>query len=242
MKNLVFILFGIFLIVPLLAEKPLPAEAVEPAMPAGSEYLIICGGPALRTWEKNKRYQHDNTWLNFISAAEIRWKQIKGKAQPGDVLTWLVFEPGYERRGKENGEDLVKSIENRARALGVNLKWFKLSSEVVDHINEGYSRDSVKIANLDYFGHSNRNCWMFDYSNGVDGCSSAFLHNKDLPALKKGSFLEQAHVQSWGCHSAQSFTDEWKRCTGTTMIGTVGKTDYSTGGLPVVTRARGWSS
>ena len=219
-------------------------QTVEPphaAIPAGSEYIIICGGPALREWEKNKRRPHDNTWVNFITAGEIRWGQIKKVARPGDVFTWLVYRPGYDRRSKADGEDHVRSIENRALSLGVTVKWFGPSDEVVEHINNGYPRDTVRIANLDYFGHSNRNCWMFDYSNGVDGCSTSFLHNRDLPALKKGSFIEQARVKSWGCHSAESFTQEWKRYTGTVMIGTVGKTDYSTGGLPVVTRARGWS-
>jgi hypothetical protein len=221
------------------------AAAVEPprpAMPAGSEYIIICGGPALKTWEKSKKRPHDNTWANFVAASEVRWKQIKAKAKPGDVLTWLVYKPGYARRSKEDGEDRVRSIENRARALGVTVKWFGPSQEVIDHINGAYPRGEVKIANLDYFGHSNRNCWMFDYSNGVDGCSYSFLHNKDLPQLKPGSFIAAAHVKSWGCHSAESFCQQWKKATGTTMIGTVGKTDYSTGGLPKVTRAPGWSS
>lgn len=251
MKNIIAVLFtSLFWIAPLGAQEAqvvpaIPVEPigqVEPAVPAGSEYIVICGGPAMRTWEKSKHYQHDNTWVNFIAAAEIRWKQIKSQPHSGDALTWLVYRTGYERRGKENGEDLIKSIEARARVLGVNLRWFNSGAELVDYINNGYARDSIKIANLDYFGHSNKNCWMFDYSSDIDGCSMAFLHNKDLPGLKMGSFLENAHVKSWGCHSAQSFTDEWKRYTGTTMTGTVGKTDYSTGGLPVVTRAKGWSN
>lgn len=260
MKNIIIaLLSGIFLSLPAFAQERAAAEAVpagdvrpedvaaavepaHPAAPAGSEYIIICGGPALKAWEKSKRHPHDNTWMNFIGASEIRWNQIKSHTKPGDVLTWLIYKPGYERRSKEDGEDHVRSVENRAHALGVNLKWFGPSYEVINHINGAYSRDSVKIANLEYFGHSNRNCWMFDYSNGLDGCSYSFLHNKDLPQLKAGSFVAAAHVKSWGCHSAESFCQEWKRYTGTTMIGTVGKTDYSTGGLPKVTRAPGWSS
>jgi hypothetical protein len=172
----------------------------------------------------------------------VRWKQIKPKAKKGDVFTWLIYRPGYEQRGKEDGANLIQAVENRARALGVTVKWFGPSFEVIDHLNGGYPRDTVKIANFDYFGHSNKNCWMFDYSNNVDGCSNSFIHIKDLPSLSAGIFLTQAHVKSWGCHSAEAFTSEWKKYTGTTMIGTVGKTDYSTGGLPKVTRARGWSS
>ncbi len=237
------------------AEEPSAAElAVTPAqvareveqppaaIPAGSEYVIICGGPAMRTWENAKRHPHDNTWANFISAAEVRWKQIKANAKPGDVYTWLVYRKGYEHRSGEDKTDHIKGVENIAKTLGVKLKWFGPSYEVVDHINSGYPRDQVKIANLDYFGHSNRNCWMFDYSNDIDGCSDSFLHNKDLPTLNSGSFLPNAHVKSWGCHSAESFCYEWERATGTKMIGTVGKTDYSTGGLPKVTRAPGWSA
>jgi hypothetical protein len=248
----------IFALSAIAQEEAVPAEAVtardvvpedvvaagvpaHPAAPAGSEYIVICGGPALRTWERSKKHPHDNTWANFVTASEIRWKQIKPKVKAGDVLTWLVYKPGYERRSKEDGENRVSSIENRARTLGVNIKWFGPSQEVIDHINGAYPRDSVKIANLEFFGHSNRNCWMFDYSNGVDGCSYSFLHNKDLPQLKADSFVQTAYVKSWGCHSAEAFCREWKRYTGTTMIGTTGKTDYSTGGLPKVTRAPGWS-
>lgn len=258
-KIITALLSGIFIALPIFAEETSPAEPAvrrdvvpedvaaagqpaRPAVPAGSEFIVICGGPALRAWEKSKRRPHDNTWMNFISAAEIRWNQIKSQAKPGDVLTWMVYKPGYQRRSKEDGDDHIKSVENRAHSLGVNLVWFDPSSEVIDHLNSAYPRDSVKIASLDYFGHSNRNCWMFDYSNGVDGSSYSFLHNKDLPQLKMGSFVDAAHVKSWGCHSAESFCQEWKRYTGATMIGTVGKTDYSTGGLPKVTRAPGWSS
>ena len=225
-------------------EESVPALPVENLSPvpgnASREYIVISGGPALREWEKLKKHSHDHTWANFINASVVRWEQIHKVSKAGDKLTWMVYRTGYERRGKEDNANEIGAIENKAKALGVHVKWFRSGGELIDYINNGYPRDSVKIANLDYFGHSNKYCWMFDYSNSIDGCSWAYLHVKDMPGLRYGSFVQNAKVWSWGCHSAEAFCQDWERYTGSHMVGTVGKTDYSTGGLPVVTRAPGW--
>ena len=50
---------------------------------------------------------------------------------------------------------------------------FRLS--IIDYLNAGRPRDQVKIAGFEFFGHSNRACFMFDYSNEVDSASKSWL-------------------------------------------------------------------
>jgi len=68
---------------------------------------------------------------------------------------------------------------------------------------------------------------MFDYSNAVYGCSSAWLHEKDLSQIHRGIFTRDCFCKSWGCHTGESMSRAWRRATGVAMIGADGKTDYS---------------
>jgi hypothetical protein len=48
----------------------------------------------------------------------------------------------------------------------------------------------------------------------------------DLRRIRRGLFTRNAHVQSWGCHTAEYMSGVWKKATGVPMIGAIGKTDY----------------
>jgi len=70
----------------------------------------------------------------------------------------------------------------------------------------------------------------------MGGCK-AWIHQNDLSKISKRIFARNAQCQSWGCHTAESMSAVWKRKTGKTLIGVVGKTDYSVvghGRMPVV--------
>ncbi len=217
------------------------------ALNPNDEYIIISGGPALQSLEAYRReaHRHDKWWGNFIRTARLRVEQLQ-KASNGAVkITWLVYRPGYESRATEDGQPLIANIESVRDKYGIKLVWFNSQDEVINYINAGQDRNAVKVSGLEYFGHSNKYCFVFDYSNDILGASKSFLHQSELKRLNRKVFAKGAYCKSWGCHSAEAFTQEFRRVTGVKMIGAVGKTDYSEtykGTLPFVSPGGRWGS
>ena len=195
------------------------------------EFIVISGGPSLIEWEKFKRVPHDHWWANFIHAARIRLGELREKQGDGALVTWMVYKPGYARRGsRQEKKDLLKEISTIRDKYKVNLVYFGSQREFLDYINGGSSthpRSACKIADLEYFGHSNRACFMFDYSNEIDSASKAWLHETELEKIDRNAFAPHAFLKSWGCHTGESMSRLWRKATGQPMIGAVGTTDYS---------------
>jgi hypothetical protein len=207
---------------------------------APGEYIVLTGGPALRFMEHGKAASHDMYWFNFVDASVIRLNQLKSQAPPEILVTWLVYRPAYASRSRELGMDLLAQIEAKARQMRVNLLWFDTKEQLITYLNTG--RDERKIASFDYFGHSNKACFLFDYSNTIDTMSVEFLHVKDLRKIHARDFSRNAVCKSWGCHSGEMYSQWWKSQLDVAMIGAIGKTDFSHGGLPVLSNADGkWS-
>jgi hypothetical protein len=207
-----------------------------------TEWIVLTGGPALRFMEHGKAASHDIYWFNFVDASVIRLQQLKAVATPQVLVTWLVYKPAYAARSQELGLDLVSQIEAKARQLGVRLVWFDGKDQLISYLNRGLDRDKIKIASFDYFGHSNKACFLFDYSNTIDTMSIAFLHVKDLRRIDTDDFSRNAMCKSWGCHSGEMYSQWWKSHFDLAMIGAIGKTDFAHGGLPALSTAEGkWS-
>jgi len=196
------------------------------------EYILVSGGPSLQEWEKFKAEPHDRWWGNFIRAARVRIQEIQAKSGPSAKITWLVHKPSYARRSsRQDNQDLIANIVSVRDKYGVNLVWFVEGDELIDYLNAGQPRDRVKIADFEYYGHSNRACWMFDYSNEIDSGSKSWLHENDLGRIRRDLFTRDAFIKSWSCHTGESMSKKWNRATGKRMIGAIGKTDYSNGHL-----------
>ena len=219
------------LLLSLLLLAPLAATAETTAT---REHVVLTGGPALRFMEHGKDASHDFYWFNFIDASTIWLKQIKDTAPANDLVTWLVYRPAYVSRSKELGMDLIPQIVNKAHALNVNLLFFDTKDQLINYLNKGQDRDRMKIASFDYFGHSNKACFLFDYSNTIDTMSICFLHVVDLKHIRGHDFAPDAVCKSWGCHSGELYSKWWKNEFDVAMTGAVGKTDFSHGGLPAL--------
>jgi len=192
------------------------------------EYVIISGGPSLIEWEKYKQAPHDIWWGNFIRGARVRIDQLRQEFGPDAKITWLVYRPGYVRRSqRQDKTDRLADIKSVKDKYGINLVWFDNADQLINYINAGQPRSTVKIADLEYFGHSNRACFMFDYSNEIDSASKVYLHETDLAKIHRGIFTRDAFVKSWGCYTGESMSKTFKQATGKKMIGAIGKTDYS---------------
>ena len=210
-----------------------PARAAASAFDySRSEFIVVSGGPALRKWEDLRRgnEQHDRWWGNFIRAARIRIQQIRRAHGPEARITWLVYRPAYAMRIPEDAArnaDQPASfgkIESVRDAYNLKLVYFSSGADIITYLN---SRPRRSIVNFEYFGHSNRDCFMFDYSAEISGASVAFLHETQLKQIRGSSFNPRATIRSWGCYTGQSFSRNWKKAVGIPMDGVDGKTDYS---------------
>ena len=201
-----------------------------------ADHVVVSGGPALRKWEdlRVKPEQHDRWWANFIRAATMRMDEIRRAYGTEAKLIWLVFEPGYRTRGSEDGKPYMQWISEQAAKRNATLIWFRSGAGFISELNK---RPRGSIQTLDFFGHSNRHAFMFDYGNDIMAASSAWLHEMDLPKIKGSVFSGNAYCKSWGCHTGESMSEAWKRALGVPLEGAKGPTDYralSFGQLPVV--------
>lgn len=247
MKLRRFVALGLLLAVGAVANiraqtAPEPAMPQLPAPPTtyqklDGEYVIITGGVSLMQWEKFKPQPHDNWWLNFIRASRIRIAELRNHYGPDARITWLLYAPAYKRRGAlTERTNLFPIIDSIPAAYGVKFVPFSSASELIAYLN---NRNGVKIAGLEYFGHSNRACWMFDYSNQIDSASKAWLHEDDLGRIKSSSFARDAYIRSWGCHTGESMSQKFQAACGRKMIGAIGKTQYMTETLPIISTPGG---
>lgn len=188
------------------------------------EYVLLVGGPSLTKWEKYKREPHDNFWGSFIRAARTR-VQILRQNGNADPITLLVYRPAYLTRGAQDGRDYTSLVESVRGAFGVKIVWFNTGGEVFNYLNSG--RETTKLSGFEFFGHSNKACFMFDYSNNIDSCSKAWMHEDELTRLRRDLFVKGAYVKSWGCHTGESMSRKFEDATGTRMIGAIGKTTYT---------------
>src|SRR6478752_4756828 len=136
-RSLLFILalFPIFLVQP------------TSAAPVAGEYIMLVGGPSLMVWEKYKgEAAHDHWWANFIRAARIRTEQIRAQAGPDAKITWLVYGPGYKDRSEQEKQDLFGFIGSVRDAFNLKLVYFAKGPEVINYLNNGQPRNSLKVA------------------------------------------------------------------------------------------------
>jgi len=201
-----------------------------------ADHVIVTGGPALRKWEnlRVKDDQHDRWWANFVRASTIRIDEIR-KAYGNDApIIWMVYQPGYRTRGREDGRPYTSWISGQASKRRATLIWFSGTGDFIQKLN---SRPRGSVQTFDFFGHSNRYAFMFDYGNDIMAVSTAWLHEKDLPRVKSSIFARNAYCKSWGCHTGESMTQVWKRTLGISLEGAKGPTTYvgvGQGTLPVV--------
>lgn len=193
------------------------------------EYIVLSGGPALRRWENMRRAgeQHDRWWGNFVRPARVTIESLKKRLPPTTAITWMVYRDAFVRRSAEDRQPLTSFVESVRDKYGVRLVWYRNGDDVIGYINNGMNRGRTKIVGFEYFGHSNKFCFMFDYSSDIYGVSSAWLHEADLPRLHSSAFARNAFCKSWGCHTGESMSAAWKKATGVKMIGAYGKTDFS---------------
>jgi hypothetical protein len=227
------------LLICLLSIVALPLKAAPPS----GEWILVVGGPSMRQWEQYKAQPHDHWWANFVHAARLRTEQLRTGLEPNATITWLVYRQGYVDRAQQEHQDLIAHINSVRDKFDLNLVWFKDGSEVINYLNSGQPRERLKVAGFEYFGHSNKACFMFDYSNNIDSACKSWLHESELHKINGRIFARGAYIQSWGCHTGEEMSAYWRKATGTRMIGAIGKTQFMMEELPILTSPNGkWAN
>jgi hypothetical protein len=203
------------------------------------EWIIVVGGVSMHEWEKYKAQPHDHWWANFVHAARLRTEQLRAQLGPDALITWLVYKQGYLDRAKQEHQDLIGLIDSVAEKYHLKLLYIHSGSDIINYLNEGRPRNQVKVIGFEYFGHSNRACFLLDYSNVIDSASKAWLHENDLFKILPRDFSRNAFVKAWGCHTGEEMSKKWYDATHTHMIGAIGKTQFMMDELPVLTSANG---
>ena len=204
------------------------------------EHIVVTGGPAMPEWERYKMEPHDNWWMNFVRASRLRIEQLRNQYGPSSPITWLVHQKAYQRRQLQEKQNLFSIIESVRDKYGLKLVYFNTPDQLCAYLNNGLDRSVYKIGSFDYFGHSNRACFMIDYSNEIASGSKVWLHETELKQkLHRGIFARNAEIKSWGCYTGESMAKLWYRATGAKMIGALGKTQYMTNELPVLSTSKG---
>src|ERR1700737_4074042 len=144
------------------------------------EGIIVVGGPSPHQWEQYKSQPPDHWWANFVHAARLRTEKLREGLPPDAPITWLVYKQGYLDRAQQEHQDLIGFINSVADKFNLNMIYFQNGSDVINYLNTGQDRRRLKVAGFEYFGHSNRACFMFDYSSNVDSSSQSFLHESQL--------------------------------------------------------------
>jgi hypothetical protein len=225
--------FLLFLAANLQTFADAPGSDSSPKLPEPNtrrpyEYIFVCGAPSLYRWEKFKNEPHDKYWGCFIRAARTRLQRVKSKLRGNRnaTFTLMVYLDGYRTRSVQDKRDLIPLVYSVRDRYGLNLVPIRNGQDLVDYMNQGKARDIVKIAEFEYFGHSNQAAFMFDYSNEILSCSKSWLHQNELSRLRKNLFAPHAFVKSWGCYTGKSMSQSFRKATGTPMIGATGKTTY----------------
>ena len=212
------------------------ASQAASAPPTNGEYVLLVGGPSLMVWEKYKQQPHDHWWANFVRAARIRTEQIRATAGPDAKITWLVYRPGYRDRAAQEKMDLFGFIDSVREKFNLKLVYFDKGNEVINYLNNpaGAGRDTFKVVDFEFFGHSNAKCFMFDYSSNIESACKSWLHEDELKQISGRSFARGAFVKSYGCHTGESMSKKFYAATGVPMWGVIGKTQYMMDELPVI--------
>ncbi len=206
-----------------------------------ADHVIVSGGPSLKRWEHYRvpEDQHDKWWGNFIHGGTMRMDEVRRVYGKNAPLVWIVYRPGYEMRGREDGKNYVSMINGQASKRNATLIWINSGSDLIRALN---SRQRGSVQTFDFFGHSNKHCFCLDYGTEIIATSTQWLHETELGRINSSIFARNAYCKSWGCHTGESMSAYWKAKLGVPLEGARGKTDYrslSQGKFPAV--SGGWA-
>ena len=214
--------------------------------PEGLNEVVVSGGVNPDTKKDNS---HDKYWGNFVQSAKTKITESQRDLKEGEKVEWMVQKSSLVDRAKNEGRKgdyYTGQVEQMAKDMGVDLRWFNNKKEFVQGMNTttgGEKRaGSSLISNFTYYGHGSESALWLTYQPGREAGEA--LTSSDLPNAKNRSLYEKLNGQaispsafapgatstSWACNSAvggsQSVTQSWANSTGVPMSGIIGRADY----------------
>ena len=127
-----------------LSSRALPA-------PVAGEYIVLVGGPSMHQWEQYKAQPHDHWWANFVHAARVRTEQSAPSSVRTQMITWLVYKPGYVDRGQAGKAGSDRQHQYGPRQVSSETGLFQRRREVINYLNTGQPRGQLKDCRLRIF-------------------------------------------------------------------------------------------
>ena len=185
----------------------------------GLDVIIISGGIDINGGD------HDNYWKNFIDSASRKIEEIKRNA-PNEKIDWLIESDTYKDRYAYDLDKLQKSsglkenlkyyclkfkgsyigiIEELAKELGVNLRFYTNKAELKKYINSdvyGLPRKQSSVSNVSYFGHGYPHALSLNINDSSHDLTYNEIKNEGIINSK---YLTQApNIELYTCHSAST--------------------------------------
>ena len=221
-----------------------PVNCVDPM---GENALVVSGGPS----PNPTRDAHDANWANFVTGATLRMSYLLKKAptppfallgnsnpppNTNEKVEWAVLKYAYEERATAEGKAAnfyTKKIEAAASELGVILRWYNNTQELVTIINtapDGTARSGdEKLSSFDIFSHGVPG----EITPDIFNSRQASLKIADIASINASAFKENALSVSWACNSATpnvsgaSIATEWQAKLGLQLNALTGRSDYA---------------
>ncbi len=130
--------------------------AARAEQPQAREDIVLTGGCALRFMEHGKAPSRTTSTGSISSTPASSGCSTLRQEHPGDILTWLVYKPAYQRRSRRWAWTSSRNCSRRPKSVGARLVFFSTKEELIGYLNKGYDRDKVKIADFDYIGTPTR--------------------------------------------------------------------------------------
>ena len=212
-----------------------PATATEPPPVVNGpprEYVILTGGPSLTVWEKYKTAPHDQFWGSFRARlAHPLPATPEGERQRPERHLHVARLRGRLQVPVARRTTRTTSATSIPCATSTTCTWSRWTNgvQVMDYLNHGQDRGNrIKVVDFEYFGHSNRCCFMFDYSSNIDSASKNYLHEDQLTSAEPVGVLPPRVREKLGLpHGREHEQAKFYDATGTRMIGAIGRTDFT---------------
>lgn len=204
-----------------------PPPAPTPGGTITGSHVIIAGGTSVKD-----PGGHDKSGWNFLNAAANRAKNIK-QNDPTAKVTVIMYSPAdlsYQKRGVSEGkgkEYYEKTMRDSAARNGFDLIIIRKADQLTPTLNT--AKDG-QIEQLEYFGHSNPNDFLLEYSSDKPGQSTDYWgkQKNDIAGVRKGIFAAGGEVNLYGCNlgNAGGLAQEMRNRWGLKTTASDTKTDF----------------
>jgi len=214
---------------PLIALSGCSSSAPKPGGTVTGSHVIIAGATSVNDPGGHDKKGPTGGW-NYLNAAANRTKDIK-KNDPTAKVTVIMYSPenlGYQKRGVDEGKGkyhFENLMRDSAKRNGFELIIIRKADQLTPMLNT--AKDG-QIKQLEYFGHSDQNNFLLEYSSDIPRGSTDYWGKNDIAGVRKGIFAAGGKVNLYGCNlgAPGGLGQEMKHKWGLKVTAADTRTDY----------------